>query len=437
MKNMAVKIMGVSAGSPAEKAGIRPGETLFSVNGHDIGDVLDYRFYTTEKRLELVLDTRTLRVKKQEYEDLGLEFETYLMAEKLRCRNNCVFCFISQLPQGMRETLYFKDDDARLSFLQGNYITLTNLTDSDVDRIITMRLDMNISVHTTNPELRSKMLKNPHAGESLRHLRRMAAAGIRLNCQLVLCPGWNDGEELESTLTELTGLYPSVRSICCVPVGLSAHREGLVRLEAFTKEGAAAVVEIIERFGDETLRRHGDRLVYPSDEFFLLAEKPMPDYAYYGDFAQYENGVGMWTSLETEFTEEMAEYHGEAQKGRLSIATGMMAAPLMESLMEKIRTAYGTEINVYAIRNDFFGESITVAGLVTGRDLIAQLLPHKEALGECLLLPRAMLKADEDIFLDDVGLADVENALGVGVIAVENDGARLFRLCTGEMIGET
>ncbi len=415
---MAVKIESVTPRSPAAKAGVKAGETLVAINGHPINDALDYGFYCYERTLELDLVTRKVKVRKRDdYDDIGLNFETYLMDKKHSCRNKCVFCFIDQLPPGMRETLYFKDDDSRLSFLQGSYITLTNMTDSDIERIIRMKLNVNVSVHTTNPELRKKMLCNRFAGDVLRYLKQMADGGIVMNCQIVLCRGWNDGVELRRTLADLLALYPAVQSIAAVPFGATRFREGLPQIELHNRQSASEAVDIIESFGDKMLAEHGERVVYPADELFITAGREPPPSEYYGSFDQYENGVGMWSYMRDGFTEALADTEGSDRPIRLSIATGVLAAPLMEMLAGKVREKFpNADIRVFTIKNRFFGETVTVAGLTTGRDLTEQLLPHKAELGSRVLIPKSMLKADEDIFLDDMTLAEAEKALGVPVI---------------------
>ncbi len=428
---MSVKIIGVDKSSPAYKAGIKAGDYLVSINNNLIHDVLDYRFYASDEVLEIQLSDRTVKLKKNEYEDLGLNFETYLMDCKQCCKNNCIFCFINQMPKGMRSTLYFKDDDARLSFLQGNYITMTNLKDEDVDRIIKMKLPMNISVHTTNPELRVKMTSNPGAGKCLDYLYKMAAAGIELNTQIVLCPGINDGEELRRTLTDLCMLYPAVKSVACVPVGLTKYREGLPRLKLFDEKGAAEVIDLIESFGSMMFEKYGDRVAYASDEFYLLAKRQMPDYDFYGDFDQYENGVGMCASLSKEFIDALAdkrEYGETDSKTRnVSIATGVLAAPLLQTLSKLLKSEFpNTEVTVYTIKNEFFGETITVAGLLTAGDIAKQLADFKGKLGSRLLITECMLKSDSDLFLDDKTISDLEQSLGVTVVPVPNDGFALL-----------
>ena len=434
---MSVKIMSVIPRSPADKAGIKAGDTLITINDNEINDVLDYQFYASDLRLVIGLDRRTVKIKKKEYEDLGLEFETYLMDKKQHCKNNCIFCFINQMPKGMRDTLYFKDDDSRLSFLQGNYITMTNLSDSDVDRIIKMKLPMNISVHTTNPELRAQMTCNPNAGKCLQYLYKMAGAGIELNTQIVLVPGFNDGKELEKTLTDLCSLFPAVKSVAIVPVGLTKFRDNLPDLKLFDKESANEALKTIELFGDMMYEKYHTRVVYPSDEFFLLAEKPMPDYEYYEDFDQFENGVGMCASLQKEFIDALndkREYNEtDDTERKVSIATGVLATPLLKALAGMIENDFpNTKVNVYTIKNDFFGESITVAGLITAGDIINQLSPYKNELGDYLLITENMLKSGCDLFLDDKTVSDVEEALGVKLKAVPTDGYELLDAILGQ-----
>lgn len=429
---MAVEIFRVIPGSPAEKHGISKKDSLISVNGHEIADVIDYGFYTKEKKLHLHLCNSNgreymVRLRKEEYEDLGLEFETYLMDRQRHCKNKCVFCFIDQLPKGMRESLYFKDDDSRLSFLFGNYITLTNITEREVERILEMHISpINISVHTTNPELRCRMMKNPRAGDRLSILRRLAGHGIKMNCQLVLCPGYNDGEELARSLCDLGKLYPSIESIAAVPVGLTKYREGLEPLVPFTSEGAADVIRIIEEFGEEFLREHGVRLAYPADEFYLKACREPQDYEFYGDFSQLENGVGLWTNLKAGFLEALAQLEiGQIAPRNISLVTGVLAAPLLERLAAETGQCFPQfHCRVYPVVNEFFGENINVSGLVTAGDIIRQL--KGKPLGEELLFPEAMLRREKDLFLDDLTPEDVSNKLNVPVRAVPNDGWALL-----------
>ena len=391
-------------------------------------------FYAAETDLTLVIENdgtqRDIRIEKDEYDDIGLEFESFLMDKKQSCRNKCVFCFIDQLPPGMRETLYFKDDDARLSFLQGNYVTLTNMTQEDVDRIIAMHLNINVSVHTTNPELRCKMMHNRFAGEKLDFLWQMARAGIQLNCQIVLCPGLNDGAELERTLTDLGSMLPHLTSVAVVPVGLSRHREGLYPLTPFTAETAAQALDLIERYQQQFLAQHGTRAVFPSDEFFLMAGRALPDADYYEDYPQYENGVGLLRSLADEFHEALKDAEPGHLPRAVSIATGRSPYAFLRSLMDEAEAAFpGLTVHMYPIRNDFFGEMITVTGLITGQDLTAQL--KDQPLGEELLLSSVMIRRDSDVFLDDYTIGDVESALQTTIRLVPNDGYELLDAVLG------
>ncbi len=415
---MAVVITSVTPKSPAAKAGVKAGETLNAINGHPINDALDYGFYCYERVLTLDLGTRSVKVRKRDdYDDIGLNFGTYLMDEKHSCRNKCIFCFIDQLPPGMRETLYFKDDDSRLSFLQGSYITLTNMTDADIDRIIKMKLGVNVSVHTTDPELRKKMLCNRFAGDVLRYIKRMADGGITMNCQIVLCRGWNDGEQLRRTLSDLTALYPAVKSIAVVPFGATKYREGLPHIELHDAASAGEAVDIIESFGEKMLGLYGDRVVYPADELFIRAGREPPPGEYYGSYDQYENGVGMWSYLRDGFVEELEEREPDNVRRELTVATGALAAPLIERLAGLLSEKFtGCVIHVVTVKNRFFGETVTVAGLVTGADLTAQLAGKD--VGERVLIPSAMLRSDEDVFLDDMTLAQAEELIGAPVIPV-------------------
>ena len=435
-----VRIQSVTQDSIAEAMGICGGDLLCSVNGHEINDVLDYRFYLTDTSIRLTLlrngKEYSLRLTKGEYDDIGLEFETPLMDKKHTCANRCVFCFIDQLPKGMRETLYFKDDDDRLSFLHGNYVTLTNLKDADVDRLITMHLSpVNVSVHTTNPELRVKMMKNKRAGEVLSYLGRLADAGIALCTQIVLCKGLNDGAELDRSMRDLVSYYPALRSCAIVPVGLTKHREGLYPLELFTPEESAAVIAQVNAFGDECLEKYGTRLFYCADEFYVRAGLPLPDEDYYEDYSQIENGVGMLTSLASEFNFEMRYLEEDIERFQaprtVSIATGAAAYDHISSLCKKLEACVsGLTVHVYKIVNHFFGESVTVAGLLTGKD-VAEQLAGKE-LGDELLFPAVMLRADGDVFLDDMTPSELSARLGnIPVRASKSDGAEFVKALLG------
>ncbi len=441
---MAVTIASVEAGSPAARARLKAGDVLVSINGREIEDVLDYRFYMPDTKLKLVIERdgkhKTARLRKAEFEEIGLEFDTYLMDKQRSCRNNCIFCFIDQLPQGMRESLYFKDDDSRLSFLFGNYITLTNLTEHEISRIIEMHISpINISVHTTNPELRCKMMNNRFAGARLDILRRFVEAGLTIQCQLVLVPGYNDGEELQRSLDDLAAYAPQVRSVAAVPVGLTKHRDGLTPIRPFTKEEARDVIRRMTEAGDKMLKTVGSRVFYPSDEWYIRAEMPIPDSDFYEEYPQLENGVGMIALLREGFREELAAWEGIPDTARTVLASGTAAAPFLRELVaEAAVKAPALRAEVIAIENDFFGENITVSGLVTGGDLIRQL---KDVPMDRLLIPANMLRQEGDCFLDDVTVDEVAQKLGVVVeIIPETDGATLFAAlmndCSEEEKGE-
>lgn len=429
-----VKIKNVISGSPAAKSGVIAGDMLEKINGNSIRDVLDYMYYAAEVNVKLDLvrcgEEIALSVKKDEYDDLGLEFDTFLMDNKQRCSNRCIFCFIDQMPPNMRDTLYFKDDDARLSFLHGNYVTLTNLDQSDIDRIIKMKLNINVSVHTTNPELRVKMMRNKFAGEKLKYLYQLAESGIQLNCQIVCCPGFNDGAELRRTLSDLSKLMPNISSMAVVPVGITKYREGLCPLTTFNKETAGETIDIIEEFQRDLLEKYDTRTVFPSDEFFLTADRPLPSAEYYEDYPQYENGVGMLRSLIDEFDDALDTAEWKGDERRISIVTGRAPFKIIADLVRKAEEKFPKlKCGVYPIRNDFFGETITVTGLITAQDLIAQ-MKNKE-LGDELLISSAMLMHGSDIFLDDLTVGDVERELNVRVRAVQNDGYELLDAVMG------
>ena len=429
---MSVKINEVVKGSLAQQHGILKDDELVSINKNNINDVLDYNFYTKDSKLKLLIkrDNKIIKIKinKPEFEDLGLEFDSYLMDGEHHCKNKCIFCFIDQMPKGMRETLYFKDDDSRLSFLFGNYITLTNISRHEIDRIKKMRISpINISVHTTNPELRVFMMKNKNAGKALDVLYELAKFGnkhknsIKINCQLVLCPGINDGEQLKSSLDDLISLYPAVQSIAVVPVGITKHRENLCPLESYNEKTASDVIEIVEQYANKCQNKFGEKVVFASDEFYITANKPLPDYFYYDDFAQLDNGVGICRMLEYEFLSAMDDFEKDDEKRELSIATGKAFYPIMVHLVDKAKEKWhNLDCNVYAIENDFFGHTITVTGLITGGDLINQL--KDKPLGEKLLISSSCFKSQSDVMLDDVTAEDIEKALNVKVQITQNDG---------------
>lgn len=423
---MAVKIFDVTTGSHADKAGIKKGETLLSINSNEIVDVLDYRFYQVNRKLTLEVadenkNVRTIEMTKGEYEEIGLEFETYLMDKQHSCRNKCIFCFIDQLPKGMRESLYFKDDDSRLSFLFGNYITLTNITEHEIDRIIKMHISpINVSVHTTNPELRCKMMNNRFAGDTLKYLKRFADAGITLNCQIVSCPGINDGDELVRTLTDLENLGVNMTAI--VPVGLTRYRENLYPLVPYNKETAGQTIDIIEKMGDECVKKHGRRIFFPGDEFYLLAERELPSPEFYEDFSALEDGIGMIAYLTDDVGWKLEELDAdESLCHKVTIACGEGVFPYMKRIMSMINEKFpNITINTRAIKNNFFGGGINVSGLVTGGDLIDQL--RDDDLGDRLLIPSSMLRFENDLFLDDVSTDDVERELNITLIPINNNG---------------
>lgn len=423
---MAVKIFDVTTGSHADKAGIKKGETLLSINSNEIVDVLDYRFYQVNRKLTLEVadedkNVRTIEMTKGEYEEIGLEFETYLMDKQHSCRNKCIFCFIDQLPKGMRESLYFKDDDSRLSFLFGNYITLTNITEHEIDRIIKMHISpINVSVHTTNPELRCKMMNNRFAGDTLKYLKRFADAGITLNCQIVSCPGINDGDELVRTLTDLENLGVNMTAI--VPVGLTRYRENLYPLVPYNKETAGQTIDIIEKMGDECVKKHGRRIFFPGDEFYLLAEREIPSPEFYEDFSALEDGIGMIAYLTDDVGWKLEELDAdESLCHKVTIACGEGVFPYMKRIMSMINEKFpNITINTRAIKNNFFGGGVNVSGLVTGGDLIDQL--RGDDLGDKLIIPSSMLRFENDLFLDDVSTDDVERELGATLVPVNNNG---------------
>lgn len=434
---MPVKISAVEEHSYAEKAGILAGESIVSINGNVIKDVLDYRFYMTDRNLAVELldkdgNTRKVEIKKPQYADLGLDFETYLMDKEHCCKNKCIFCFIDQMPPNMRETLYFKDDDSRLGFLFGNYITLTNLDDEDIDRIIKMHLSpINVSVHTTNPRLRVEMMKNPRAAESLEYLKRLADAGIALHIQLVLCPGINDGEELVRTFADLAELGPSVESVVCVPVGLTKYREKLPKLVPYDANGAKKVIETVDLFREKMRAERGIAVAYAADEFFIKAGLPLPEYEYYDDFTQLEDGVGLCTLLKHEFYEAFDYFPPSEYNRRVTVPTGKAAYSTIKELANAAESRYKRlKVDVLAMENNFFGELITVTGLLTGGDIAAQLKGRDN--GDAVLICESTLRYEHDKFIDDTTPEYVEHELSVPVLMVPNDGYKLLCAMLGE-----
>ncbi len=440
MKSYEVKVQDVDSGSIAEEAGIEKGDCILSINNEKICDIFDYRFLTASENLTVEIqkadgEVWEIEIEKDEYEDLGLEFENSMIDEARSCTNKCIFCFIDQLPGGMRDTLYFKDDDSRLSFLTGNYVTLTNMDNNALERIIKYRMSpINISVHTTNPDLRVYMLNNKFAGDILNKLKRLTESGITINCQIVLCRYINDGAELDRTISDLSALYPYVNSISVVPVGLTRHRKGLIDLKPFDKEASLQIISQIDSWQGKLFKEHGSRVVYLADEFYIMAGAEIPGYENYEDFPQIENGVGLISLLRHEFEETL---ESQAQRCLIensriaSIATGVSSYEYIKGMAETLENRYNNlKVNVYQIKNSFFGENVTVTGLLTGGDIAAQ-LKGKE-LGDELLLCRCMLKAGEELFLDDYTVSGLTKELGVRINIVENNGNDFVLKVLGE-----
>ena len=423
-----VEIDGVEQGSAADSAGLRRGDYLISINGHEINDVLDYRYYLTEKAVTLTVhrgpELFEVSLDKDEYADIGLEFRTFLMDDKRSCRNKCVFCFIDQLPQGLRESLYFKDDDSRMSFIMGNYITLTNLSDDDVNRIVTMRTSpLNISVHTTDPTLRVRMMNNKHAGNVIELMRRFAATRIKMNCQIVLCKGLNDGAALDRTMADLESLWPAVQSVSIVPAGLTKFREGLYPLEPFSPEECAAIIAQVTVFAERCRASHSSRIFFCADELYIKARLPIPRGRAYEGYPQLENGVGLIRSMKDEFDAAICELsnYDLLRRRNISLATGEAAHGFISALMGALaQRCARMRYRIFRIRNSFFGENITVAGLITGGDLYKQL--RGKNLGETLFLPSATLRREGDMFLDSMTPDELSRRLGIKIIFVDNDG---------------
>ena len=420
----------VEENSIAEEMGIEPGDFLLEINGNPIEDVFDYHYLLNDTYVEVLIRKQDgeewlLEIDKDYEEDLGIGFENGLMDQYRSCTNHCIFCFIDQMPPGMRDTLYFKDDDSRLSFLQGNYVTLTNMKKEDLDRVIHYHLSpINVSVHTTNPKLRCTMLHNRFAGDILEKMQRLYDAGIEMNGQIVLCKGINDGEELERTIRDLSAFLPYLVSLSVVPVGLSKYREGLYPLELFGREDAVEVLDRIERWQDRLYRERGTHFVHASDEWYLLAQRPIPQEDTYDGYPQLENGVGMLRLLDTEVRECLDDLEADDRRIRCTAATGMLAADTIRACCDAVREKNpNVEVQVKSIRNDFFGNQITVAGLVTGTDLLAQL--QGQDLGEKLLIPCHMLRSGENVFLDDVTVEEIEKQLNIPVVVVDEKGEDL------------
>ena len=420
----------MAPGSIGEELELEPGDVLLTIDGEEIEDIFDYDYMTESECFVMTVQKKNGEEWELEIEsggeDLGLTFENGLMSEYRSCRNKCIFCFIDQMPPGMRETLYFKDDDSRLSFLQGNYITLTNMSDRDIDRIIRFHLSpINISVQTMNPELRCRMLNNRFAGEALKKIDRLYEAGTEMNGQIVLCKGVNDGEELRYTIERLAAYAPHMQSVSVVPVGLSKFRDGLYPLEPFTKEDACQVIDLIEEWQKKLYEKHKLHFIHASDEWYILAERELPEESRYDGYIQLENGVGMIRLLYEEFMDALGEKEDDGKTEELSMATGFLPYPYLKRLLDRMAEVYpGRKIHLYPIRNDFFGEMITVAGLITGQDLVAQL--KGKPLGSRLLLPSVMFKSGEEVFLDDMTRTQAEAALQIPINIVKSGGYDLL-----------
>ncbi len=415
---MAVTVKNIIKGSIAEKYGIKPGNIILKINDKEVNDYLDYMYLSANEKLEIELADKTVKIKNPDFEPLGAEFETLLIDEAHSCRNKCIFCFIDQLPPNMRESCYFKDDDYRLSFLQGNYVTLTNMSDSDIDRIIEYNIPrINVSVHTTNPELRCKMLNNRFAGRIMEQMQRFSGSGMMINCQVVLCPDYNDKTELDRTISDILSLGDAIESLSIVPVGISAYREGLAKLDTFNKTSSSEVINQVSEWQKKIKAERDINFVYLADEFYINAGVPLPSWEEYDGFPQIENGVGLCASFKKEFEDALEDYASESVQTKKTIVTGVLVCDFIKELVSKLNSE---KINVTAIKNNFFGDKITVSGLVTAGDIIEQL--QDKELGDEILIPVSMLRHEEEVFLDNLSISDVEKALNVKVVVVENDG---------------
>lgn len=433
-----VTINNVVPNSIASRKKIQKGDQIISINGNIINDVLDFDFYAADAKLKILFikngKQKNISIKKDEYENIGIEFSSYLIDKQHSCTNNCIFCFVDQMPKGCRESLYFKDDDDRLSFIFGNYVTLTNMPQSEIDRIIKMNISpINISVHTTNKELRCKMMNNRFAGEKLEYITQLAKANIKINCQFVLCPNINDGVELEKSLNDLLEIYDinqTIESIACVPVGVTKFREGLFPMETYNQKTANQTIDIIEKFADIFFKKYHTHLCYASDEFYIKAKRKIPSYEYYEDFSQLGNGVGMIALQINEFKSELEFVEKSELKRHVTIATGVDAQPFIKFLVDLLSRKFpNLYCNVVAIKNNFFGETITVAGLIVGEDLQKQL--ENLDLGQQLILPQCMLRHESDLFLDGMSLETLQKVLNIDVVFSENDGANLLHTIIG------
>lgn len=426
MNKMDIVITYVEKESIADEAGIEVGDVLLSINGNTIHDIIEYRFLTNDENINVLIRKKNgeewdIEIEKDYYDDLGIEFEDSSMDNPKRCSNKCIFCFVDQLPKGMRESLYFKDDDSRLSFLHGNFITLTNMKDEDIDRIIKYRISpINVSVHTTNPELRVKMLNNKNAGKIMALIQKLVNGGIRINCQIVLCPGINDGMELERTLNDLYTLYPKIENVAIVPVGISKYRENLFPMEGYTEESSRAVIKLVNNMQENFIGESGEPFARLADEFYITADLELPATSHYGDFEQLEDGIGMIRYFEFCIKEDLSNIDADGKGRSFALITGVSSTEFMKKISSVIQKKLNIHINVYTVKNDFFGERITVAGLLTGRDIINQI--KGKIKEDTLFIPTNMLKADEEVFLDNISLKDLKNELGVKIIKCKYSG---------------
>lgn len=436
---MAVEIKNVDEGSLAQEAGIVVGDLLVEINGHTINDVLDYGFYSASKEVTVLVRSgeilKEIDIIKGEYEDIGLDFADFLMDDEHECDNDCIFCFVDQLPRGLRGSLYFKDDDERLSYLFGNYLTLTNLYEGELERIIEMRITpINISVHTTDPALRCMMLRNDKAGELLDYMKKLAAADIQMNCQIVVCRGINDGDALKRTIDDLAALYPAVQSVAVVPVGLTKYRDGLFPLEAHNAASAAEVLDIVGAYAARFRKKYGTGFVYGSDEWYLLSGREFPDIAEYDELVQYENGVGMIPALIDDFSRALDDAAADGRTVKTDIVCGAAPAGAIRELAKLVKTKFpNVECRVHPVENDFFGRGITVSGLVTATDIAAQ-IRAQDLIGDRIYFAKSMLRSENDMFLDSVTVEALEQKLGVAAVPCDYDGEALFEVMTGEYI---
>lgn len=436
-ENDRIIVKKVYPGSIAEEAGIEEGDVLLEINGSRVEDIIEYRYLINDEHLNLLIrkpdrDEWEIEVEKDFDEDLGIDFDDHFLNSPKRCSNNCIFCFIDQLPKGMRKTLYFKDDDSRLSFLQGNFVTLTNMSDKDIDRIIKYHISpINVSVHTTNPELRVRMLNNKKAGRIMETLKRLTSSGIHINCQIVACPGINDGRELERTLNDLFSMYPSISNVAVVPLGVTKYRQGLKKLDTYDKKTATDMILLMERLQKKFVEKASTPFARLADEFYIMADRRLPKYEHYGDFEQLEDGIGMIRYFENAVLESLDQVDTFKRHGSVAIITGTSATSYMRTALKEAEARLGVRINVYEVKNEFFGEKITVAGLLTAGDIIKQL---KGRIAEkTALIPSSMLKAGEDIFLDDVTVSELQEALGVKIRVCSYTGEDLINTILEEV----